>query len=217
MRIVYGITQRITWLVTFFCMRVFCRFSIVGQENLKNIQTPLLVVANHKTYWDSMILGTLFPFFSNKYLPMGFMAADEFFLNPIYNFFLSATGVSRANKGRGLDISLKDFRSILSNNGVVAIFPYGKRIYDDKEQYAPGRGAAVLVKDFPNLTVLPIYLKTTPGNFLFGNKEMEVIVGSPYKIQDSPNKSIEELSEILTRSFLELNQKQKTAFVSTIS
>ena len=218
MKLVHAITQRLVWIITFASMRVFSKFYIVGQENLNNLSTPLLVVANHKSYWDSMILGTLFPFFSNKYLPLGFIAADEFFDNPFYNFFLNSTGVSRANKGKGLDISLKNFRSILSNNGAVVIFPFGKRVYDDNMQPTPSRGAAVLVQEFPTITVLPVFLNTTGKlsirEFIFGKKEMGVVVGVPYKIVSAQNKSIEDLSKILTDSFLVLNQKQKIAALS---
>ncbi|OGI67426.1 hypothetical protein A3A05_02265 [Candidatus Nomurabacteria bacterium RIFCSPLOWO2_01_FULL_41_12] len=211
MQIFYGITQRIVWLVTFICMRIFYKFSVTGKKNLKDISTPLLVISNHKSYWDSMILGTLFPFFSNKYLPLGFMAGDKFFLNPFYNFFLTTTGVCHANKGKGLDTSLKDFRSILLNKGVVIIFPYGKMVSDDNARPVPGRGASTLVQEFNNLTILPIFLQTVGkikfSAFLFGKKKMSVIVGNPYKITDARNKNIDEISAILVNSFHILNKK----------
>lgn len=210
MKIIYAVTQRITWLVTFISMHVFCKFSVSGRENLKNISTPLLVVANHKSWWDGMILGILFPFFSKKYIPLGFMAADKLFPNPFFNFFLNVIGACRENKGKGLDVSLKNFRSILSKNGVVTIFPYGEMIWDDSKRPRSRRGAATLVQDFPNLTILPVFLNTTGRlsvkEFLFGKNEMSVFVGIPYKIIDAKNKTIDEIQDTLVSSFHSLNK-----------
>jgi 1-acyl-sn-glycerol-3-phosphate acyltransferase len=209
MKIIYGITQRITYIVTLICMHLFCNFSIAGYKNLKGISKPLLIVANHRSRWDAMIIGTLFPFFSNKYLPLGFMAWDRLFEKPLLNFFLTANGVCRTNKGKGLDVSLKRFRSILSTDGIVAIFPYGKIILDNTARPLSGRGAATLVQDFPDLTVLPIFLNTT-GNltiwkFMLQRNKMGVFIGKPYKINDAKNKTMDELQSILVKSFHQLN------------
>jgi 1-acyl-sn-glycerol-3-phosphate acyltransferase len=217
MRILHNITQRMVWLATQIAMRSFCRFYVIGKNNLNNISTPLLVVANHRSYWDSMVIGTLFPFFSKKYLPLGFMAADDFFQNSFYKALLNLTGIVPQNKGKGLDISLKTFRVILSNKGVVVIFPYGKRVYDDNERPEPKRGAPTLVKEFPGLTILPIYLKTTPNlsmkEFFLHKKEMGVIIGQPFQIEQNNDQTIEMISNKIIESFSELNDSnpRKTA------
>ncbi len=205
MNLFYITTQRITWVITYFCMHVFCRYSVAGRQNLKNISTPLLVVANHRSYWDAMILGLLFPFFSNKYLPLGFIGDDKLFSNPFFNLFLTLNGVCPANRGKGLDVSLRKFREIIKRGGVVTIFPYGRKIFDDDARPQSGRGAATLVQEFSDLTVLPVYLNT--GNnvsvfdFLFNKPTMSVIIGAPYQVRDAFNKPIEEIQDILVNSF----------------
>lgn len=184
-RLVYAVCQRIVWLVTFVAMRLFTRFSINGGEHLKNVKTPLLIVANHRSYWDAMIVGMLFPFFSNRYLPIGFMAADEYFSNPFFKIFLVLTGTYPAYKGRGLEVSLQYPRSVLQSGGVVLLFPFGKIIVSDTVRERPYRGAGMLVKEFSHLWILPIYLNTAPNlglwDFIFGGKEMNVRIGVPFQ------------------------------------
>ena len=184
---VYALCQRIVWLVTFAAMRLFTRFSINGGEHLKGIKTPLLIVANHRSYWDAMIVGTLFPFFSNRYLPIGFMAADEYFSNPFSKIFFVLTGTYPAYKGRGLDVSLQYPRSVLKSGGVVLLFPFGKINVSDTAKESPYRGAGMLVKEFSHLWILPVYLNTAPNlglwDFIFGRKEMSARIGVPFQAE----------------------------------
>lgn len=184
-RLVYAVCQRAVWFFTFAAMRSFTSFSINGGEHLKDIKTPLLVVANHRSYWDAMIVGTLFPFFSNRYLPIGFMAADEYFSNPFFKIFFVLTGTYPAYKGLGLDMSLKYLRSVLNRSGIVLLFPFGKIIVNYSANESPRRGAGVLVKEFPHLWILPVYLNTAQKiglrDFIFGRKEMSVRIGTPFQ------------------------------------
>lgn len=202
MKIVYAIVQRVVWLTTCLSMRLFANFYIEGEEHLTSLPTPLLVVANHRSYWDSMIIGTLFPFFSIRYMPLGFMAADELYKNPFFKIFFILTGTFPAYRGQGLDISLKYPRKVLGRKGVFLIFPFGKLVYDNSYP-RPGRGTAQLIKDFPNVTVLPIFLKTSAQvslkDFLFGRKEMGVIVGKPFQVQNSEQITLDEISDIVVQ------------------
>ena len=85
----------------------------------------------------------------------------------------------------GLDISLQYPRYILKRNGVVLLFPYGKRIIDENVQESPRRGAGVLVEESSNLWIIPIYLNTTSNldfvDFLSRRNEMSVYIGKPFQ------------------------------------
>ena len=214
MKLITGITQRILWIITLACMKIFCNFYVSGKENLKGIRRPLMIVANHRSYWDALILGALLPF-SSRNFPVGFIADDGLFSKPLFKFFFAGFGVFPANRGKGLDISLRDFRKTLAENRTVIIFPYGRRIYGDHKEFGIGRGAATLVQEFGNLTILPVFLRTTPGlslkKFLFGKNEMGVIAGRPYNIPNASHMGQEEISKILVNSFLELNERAATA------
>src|SRR3989338_6444363 len=158
MKLIYGISQRFVWMATFIVTRLFTNFYVKGRNNLKSIETPMLIVANHRSYLDSMIIGTLFPFFS-KYIPMGFMATDKLY----------------------------------------------QKIFDN--QYPkPGRGAAKLVQDFPNLIILPIYLNTTPNlgvkDFLFRKKDMGVVIGKSFGVTNAQSMDIDQISKIISDKIL---------------
>ncbi len=210
MKFITSFAQRLAWLATIAAMKIFCNFYREGMEKLRGISGPLLIVSNHRSYWDSFIIGTLFPF-SSKLFPLSFIAAEMFFKNPFSRLIMKVLGASPAIRGKGLDISLKDLRAALADNRAAVIFPYGKRIYDDSERPGIGRGAAALVSEFKNLTILPVYLKTTPGlslfKFLFGKKEMGAIAGNPYTI-NLEHKTHEEISAILVQSFLALGHAE---------
>ncbi len=206
MKLIYGISQRCVWMATFIVTRLFTKFYVNGRDNLKSIQTPLLIVANHRSYFDSVIIGTLFPFFS-KYIPMGFMATDKLYQKFFYKIFFALTGTFPAHRGEGLDISLRYPRSVLRENGVFLIFPFGKLVFDN--QYPkPGRGAAKLVQDFPNLVILPIYLNTTPNlgvkDILFGKKDMGVVIGKSFLISNAQSMDIDQISKIISDKILSL-------------
>lgn len=180
--------QRIVWLVTCISMRFFADFSVFGRERLLNLQRPLLIISNHRTYWDSMIIGTLFPLFSGGYLPIGFMADDIYFQSISFRVFFWLTGVFPNRRKVGLDMSLGYPREVLiKRKGAFLIFPWGRRIYLDEDHGLPARGAAVLAKEIPDLTILPIFLDTsvgvTPFDFIKGKKKiMKVIVGEFFQL-----------------------------------
>ena len=136
------------------------------------------------------------------------MAADMYFQNPLYRAFFYLTGVCRANKGKGLDVSLKRSREILHSGGTFLIFPFGKRVYDSNYP-RPGRGAATLIKNFSNLTVLPVFLKTTPSpslfDSLFHRKEIGVIIGTPFIFKDAGEKEVDVISLILAEKIVLLD------------
>ncbi len=203
MKEIHAVSQRIVWLVAYFSMRLFANFSVVGKEKIVNLPRPLLIIANHRTYWDAMIIGTLFPFFSTKYLPIGFMADDMYFRNVFFRWFLKLNGVSPNWKKTGLDISLKYPREVLGKRrGVFLLFPWGRRIYNAGDHGLPARGAAILAREIPELTILPIFLDTssgvTPLDFFQGKKKITVAVGELFKLTIAERiKGDQEISEKL--------------------
>jgi 1-acyl-sn-glycerol-3-phosphate acyltransferase len=158
MYIIYVICQELNWIAAFFATRILGSFKFIGKENIKGIPRPLMIISNHISLWDPMAIGSLFPFIS-KYIPMTFMAADEFFRNPILKAFFWLTNTVPANKGMGYDVSLKKPREALKNGRVFLIFPGGQRHSDGSIQ-KPRRGAAILAMEMPNLTILPVNIKT---------------------------------------------------------
>ena len=209
---VHAVVQRIVWIATTICMKFFSNFYIYNREHLKNLPTPLLVIANHHSYWDSMIIGTLFPFFSTEYLPIGFMADDSLYDNILHRIFFNLTGTYKAGRGEGYDVSLAYPRHFLLKNRVFLIFPYGKILINELTTDKPQRGIAILAREFSNLTILPIYLKTTPRagliiRSLFKRYEMGVIVGKPFKLDPKMyTLTVEDLADRLVGQITQASQ-----------
>lgn len=208
----HAVAQRIVWIVTKIYMKLFTNFYIYNRERFQNLPTPLLVIANHRSYWDSMIIGTLFPFFSTKYLPIGFMADDSLYSSIFYKIFFSLTGTYKTRRGEGYDVSLACPRHFLSKNRVFLMFPYGKISIDEPITDKPQRGIAILAREFSNLTILPIYLKTTPKvgfiiRSFFKRHEMGVIVGKPFKLDPEMYAlTVEDLADRLVGQIRQANQ-----------
>lgn len=208
MYIIHAICQRIVGLAAFFPTRVLGSFKFIGKENIKGIPRPLMVIANHVSLWDPMVIGPLFPFFS-KYYPFTLMAADEFFENPIFRIFFWLTNTASAHKGMGYDVSLKKPREDLKNGGVFLIFPGGQRHSDGSIQ-KPRRGAAILAMEMPNLTILPINIKISTlkwklSDIILRRKKITFTAGKPFKLRDiTSSENTDEVAEILAEEISKL-------------
>ena len=207
MRVIQFIFQLIAWTVFFVVTRVFSRFKIVGQENLKNLTGPLLIISNHRTLADPFIVGTLFKP-SPQYLPMGFMVADFFYKNIFLKPLFVLLRTFPAHKGEGLDISLKEPRQLLKDGGVFLIFPAGKR-HSTGPAPRPKRGAAVLALDMPNITILPIYIKISPGwglkDLILRRKKIEIFAGEPFKLREkTKSQNVNKVSRFFADEILRL-------------
>lgn len=200
--------QRLTWIFTFISLKLFSSFKVVGRENLKNLPRPLLIIANHRSFWDPLVIGTLFPLFS-KYLPIGFMVADAYYDSPLKPIFW-LTNTCPARKGRGLDASLAAFRLILKDKGVAVIFPIGKRHYLGRPP-RPRRGAAVLALETAQLTILPLYLKTVSRwkitDFFWKRKKIQIIIGRPFKLNEITfSRDVNEVTRFMAKEIFKLNK-----------
>ena len=200
MRPIYIFFQYCTGYATAVALRIFTRLTIRGAEQLKSLSGPMLIVANHKSYWDPLIIGMLFLSYPIRYLPVGFMAADRLYKNIFFRIGFILTGTFPAYKGKGLDVSLRYPRTVLARGGIVVIFTYGGLTVDGTYP-RPGRGAAMLVQDFPGVTIVPICVNTTPSmsarDFFFCKKEMHIQVGQPLSIPNAKDVDVDTITTLL--------------------
>ena len=167
-----------------------------------------MIISNHISFWDPMTIGSLFPFFST-YLPITFMAGDEFFKNPILKAFFWLTNTIPANKGKGYDVSLKKPREVLKNGEVFLIFPGGQRHFDGSIQ-KPRRGAAILALEIPNLTILPINIKMSTlkwrlADIILRRKKITFTAGRPFKLRDiTDSENPDEVADVLAEEISRL-------------
>lgn len=195
---IYAIFERVVWLFTFLATRLTGSFKIVGRENLANLPRPLMIMANHRSFFDPLIIGTIFPFFS-RYIPLAFMVDDKYYNNPILKIFFRLTQTFPSYYGQGLEVSLRGPRQVLQNGGVFLIFPSGERhLNPAAPPPRPRRGAAVLALETPNLAILPFYIKSHRGN-------IQITIGRAFKLTElTSSREIETVSQKLTNKIYEL-------------
>ncbi len=201
MFLIYAISERIVWLFVFIITRFWGSFKVIGRENLKNLPRPLMIIANHRTYFDPVIIGTIFPFFS-QYIPIAFMVDDRYYHNPFLKIFFKLTYTFPAYYGQGLDVSLREPRRVLKKGRVFLIFPSGERRVAGPEP-RPKRGAAALALEMPDLKILPIYFKSHDN---YGLKTT-IAVGRAFQLFEvTQSKNLSEVSLVLWDEILKLKQ-----------
>lgn len=115
--VVYWVLRAI--LVPFFL--VYLRMQRVGREHLPK-QGPLLLAANHRSFLDPFVIGTLVR------RPVYYMAKRELFEKPWQAWILNALGAFPVDRGSGDGQAMATARAILQRGDCVVLFPEGTRI-----------------------------------------------------------------------------------------
>ncbi len=126
---VYPIAKIILWPV----LKLFIK-QIKGLENLPN--KPFILVANHESYLDGVILLMAVAWHKNKQLC--YFATNEKFLGPIWNTIFNHFGAIRVNK------SMEKGLRALKSGKCIGIFPEGQRTYTHTLQQIKHTGLGVL-------------------------------------------------------------------------
>lgn len=158
-------------------------------------QGPALVVANHNSHLDTLVLMSLFPLrHIRKVRPVA--AADYFLRNRAVAWLsqklIGIIPIFRKNEGTG--DPLNGVYSALDRGETVILFPEGTR--GDPETMGPFKmGISKVAEKNPSTPVVPIYLhglgKSLPrGEALLVPFFCDVAVGEPltWKCMDTPNR-----------------------------
>ncbi|HEX8931618.1 MAG TPA: lysophospholipid acyltransferase family protein [Patescibacteria group bacterium] len=203
--ILYKFTQKILLVGTYIFIHVFTRFSIEGKENLKNINKgPVLIVANHKSYYDPPMIGLAFPFFSKIY-PFRFMIWDGFFIKLKTRLLFKLMGCYPAYRKQGIEKSLAAPIYLLNHGETVIYFPEGKCIRQD-ELGEPKRGIGMLVSEFPNIPIVPIAIKGTHkiSSNIFRRPKVKMKIGEPFTLKLNVMRSPDQTAEMVMEEIAKL-------------
>ena len=186
-RYLYKFFQKILLTATYFIGAVFMRLKIEGRENAESVKDgPLLVIANHKSYLDPLLMGMCFPFFSKRF-PLRFMTWDDLFKRFFYGLAMRILGAFPAFEKQGMDKSLFIPRKLLKMGGTVIFFPEGQCYREDGLMPAK-RGIGVLALRYPNVPILPIAISGTHNvtNLfcLFTRPKVRIRIGKPFRLTD---------------------------------
>jgi 1-acyl-sn-glycerol-3-phosphate acyltransferase len=138
--------------VAWALLRVLYPIRIEGAERVPR-QGSLLVVANHTSNWDPMLLAIAVP------RPLAYLAKEELFHPAPWGWALRAAGIIPVSRGRADRRALEIALWVLRAGGAVAVFAEGTRSPDGRLQQAePGIG---LIAARSAAAVLPVALLGT--------------------------------------------------------
>jgi 1-acyl-sn-glycerol-3-phosphate acyltransferase len=135
----------------------FCKpFTIEGQENLRDIQNPLLIIANHTSHFDTVIVLSLLP--DHLYDRTAVVAAaDRMYRERIkgawHSLRYNAFPITRGGGREALAYS----QWLLHNGWSLLIFPEGKR--SRTGELLPFHGGPAILATQQSVPVLPIYIQ----------------------------------------------------------
>ncbi len=154
---VSGFVQFVFTAISKVLMPIFWAHIEVLNQPPKQSTAGILLLANHKSYYDALIVGNSFPLFS-KFRPIRFFSKDELFLKPLSRLFFTLAGAFPAYYGAGLARSLKIPKRLLEQNQVVCMFPEGRCVRD--ETLGEGKtGAAVLAQMVQGVKIVPMGIR----------------------------------------------------------
>ncbi|HHW29705.1 MAG TPA: 1-acyl-sn-glycerol-3-phosphate acyltransferase [Syntrophomonadaceae bacterium] len=133
-----------------FFFSVFCHWEVKGLENIPR-EGPLLIIANHISYWDPVVVGSVM---SRK---VYFMAKAELFNYPVFGALIRSLGAFPVSRKQVDRSSLKRALALLSEGKVVCIFPEGTR--NKKDDLLPFLPGAAFIARKASVPIIPIALQ----------------------------------------------------------
>ncbi|WP_066647651.1 lysophospholipid acyltransferase family protein [Christensenella timonensis] len=147
---VYFLARVLAYIVLIPCFFV----RRIHKENLK-IRNGCVVICNHKSNWDPIVLGH-----SIMSQPICYMAKEELFQNKVANFFLRRLHAIPVARGKSDMKAVKTGMAALKDGKILGIFPEGTRSEDGK--LLPFEPGAALMALRANVPVVPVYIS---GNY----------------------------------------------------
>jgi len=133
--------------------------NVKNPENLP-VDGPAIIVANHNSHIDTLVLMCLFPAcMIGKINPV---AAADYFFNTKFKCFvfktlLGAIALKRRNEGFSKENIFEEINEKLKNGHILIVYPEGTRSMDSELQEFK-TGVAHLVKSNSDVPVIPIYI-----------------------------------------------------------
>ena len=165
--------------------RFFTGADVIGREHLPT-KGPAIVVANHNSHVDTLLLLTIFPARTLRCVRPA-AAADYFLKDPVMSWFsrniIGIVPVARGRAAFGDDV-LAPAREALAAGDIVVIFPEGTRGEASDDMGRLKSGVARLAESFPAAPVTPVWIQGAgrvlpKGEVLPVPMNCAVIVGPP--------------------------------------
>ena len=141
----YAILRPIVWLLA----RLFFGLRSRGTEHVPGAG-PVLFVANHASFLDSPLVGSVAP------RPLNFMAKAELFQVPLFGGLIGRLNAHPLRREGGDAGALRAALRVLKSGGALLVFPEGTRGEDGiLGTPKPGAGMLAILGGAP---VIPVYI-----------------------------------------------------------
>ena len=152
---------------------------IKGKENVP-AQGPLLVVANHLSVSDPVIIGA----FLGR--PVIFMAKEELFKNRFTGYFVRQFGAFPVYRRQSNLQALHQSNQVLKQGLALGMFPEGKRSYQNKMTAALDGSALIAYHN--QVPILPIGITGTEKirglGWMLHRPEITLNIGPPFYLPE---------------------------------
>jgi 1-acyl-sn-glycerol-3-phosphate acyltransferase len=109
-------------LVALYLKHIF--YPEYDTEKIEGLKPPFMVYANHTNFWDPFLVGICFK------EPVYFVTSDTHFRTPLLRNLLKLVGAIPKSKFVSDANTIRGILQVIKNNGIVCIFPEGRRNWD---------------------------------------------------------------------------------------
>jgi 1-acyl-sn-glycerol-3-phosphate acyltransferase len=187
---------RILIVLAHFLIFITMRPTVRGKDHVPG-GGALLLVSNHLSVADPVILG------SKMGRKVVFMAKDELFRNRFTAYFVRAFGAIPIYRGSSNRDALHQASELLTNGGVLGMFPEGKR--SRQAALTSGQLGAALIAYHNKVRILPVAITGSEGirgkEWLFHRPGVVITIGEPFYLPEMGHTlrkdQLKELTEII--------------------
>ncbi len=172
--------------IRFLCslpLKTVWRMRVLGRERVP-ASGPLIVVANHLSYFDPPTVGVALP------RPLSYMAKRELFEIPVLGPLIANLNAFPVDRSKGDVAAIRRTVEILRKGEAVLVFPEGGRNRDGTAEIKSG---AALLASLSGAPVLPAYIDGTRN--VAGLGRITVLFGEPFLPGDGRKASREDLAK----------------------
>lgn len=150
------------------------RMKIVGKENL-NYEGRMILACNHFRLKDPIIVAC-----ADKKHKIRFMAKCELWNSKLLTPILNAAGAFPVDREKKDLKSLITATNVLKEEGVLGIFPEGKRNFVDGWEVDEFLDGVCFIANKANSDIIPMCLATVPKLF----KRNKLVIGERFHVAD---------------------------------
>lgn len=192
-KIIAWLWYGILWCPCYAASQVWFRYRFTGKSRVP-LAGPVLLVANHQSNLDPVIVGIACP------RQLKYLARVGLFFFPL-NLWIRALGAVPIDRERGALAGIRTTLELLKQDNAVLVFPEGSRTFDGKLQ--PMLSGFCLLARRSKATIVPValdgaYQALPRGSFVCHRHPIYLSFGLPITPKQFEGMSDEQLTELVT-------------------